>query len=103
VLDKIEELISTKDYQSAMKLSENLRKLALDGLHYFQTYDWMMLMTMVTLGYIGWIVYLVIHVLQSYTSLPDRIVREEQALQLKNKPRKVWIHPFFYFVFILRS
>lgn len=91
VLDKIEELISTKDYQSAMKLSENLRKLALDGLHYFQTYDWMMLKTIVTLGYIGWIVYLVIHVLQSYTSLPDKIMREEQAVQLENKPRKVYI------------
>ncbi|KAJ8423594.1 hypothetical protein Cgig2_030660 [Carnegiea gigantea] len=91
VLDKIEEFISTKDYQSAMELSENLRKLALDGLHYFQTYDWMMLMTMVTLGYIGWIVYLVIHVLQSYTSLPDKIMGEEQAVQLENKPQKVYI------------
>ncbi|CAK7328074.1 unnamed protein product [Dovyalis caffra] len=36
-----------------MMLSQNLRSLALKGLHYFQTYDWLMLMTVVTLGYVG--------------------------------------------------
>lgn len=91
VEDKIEELISIGDFPSAMKLSENLRKLALDGLNYFQTYDWMMLMTVVTLGYIGWIVYLVVHVLQSYTSLPSKITRMEQAVHLESRPGKVYI------------
>lgn len=91
VLDKIEELISTKDYQSAMELSENLRKLALQGLHYFQTYDWMMLMTVVILGYIGWIFYLVVHVLQSYTGLPSQMMHKEEAVQTDNKMGKVWI------------
>ncbi|KAL2897090.1 GPI ethanolamine phosphate transferase 1 [Bienertia sinuspersici] len=81
LLDKIEEFISMKDYKSAMKLSENLRKLALEGLHYFQTYDWMMLMTVVTLGYVGWILYLVVHVLQSYTSLPGQIMYKEEVVQ----------------------
>ncbi|XP_021857442.2 uncharacterized protein [Spinacia oleracea] len=91
VLDKIEELISTKDYQSAMELSENLRKLALQGLHYFQTYDWMMLMTVVILGYIGWIFYLVVHVLQSYTGLPSQMMHKEEAVQTDNKMGKVYI------------
>lgn len=90
-LDKIEELISAKDYQNAMMLSENLRKLALEGLHYFQTYDWMMLMTVVTLGYIGWIFYLVVHVLQSYTSLPGLIMCKEEAVQADKKLGKVHI------------
>uniref|UniRef100_A0A2N9HG53 GPI ethanolamine phosphate transferase 1 n=1 Tax=Fagus sylvatica TaxID=28930 RepID=A0A2N9HG53_FAGSY len=48
-----EQLISVRNYEAAMKLSENLRSLALQGLHYFQTYDWLMLMTVfccITLG-----------------------------------------------------
>ncbi|KAK3016535.1 hypothetical protein RJ639_006582, partial [Escallonia herrerae] len=62
VLDQIEYLVSVRDYEAAMKLSQYLRSLALDGLHYFQTYDWFMLMTVITLGYIGWMIHLVLHV-----------------------------------------
>ena len=89
ILDQIEDLISIKDYDTAMKLSQNLRGLALEGLHYFQTYDWLMLMTVVTLGYIGWMVYLVLHVLQNYTSLPETMFRKERAVHLKNNTGKV--------------
>ncbi|CAK9161284.1 unnamed protein product [Ilex paraguariensis] len=89
VLDQIEYLISIRDYEAAMNLSENLRSLTLEGLNYFQTYDWMMLMTVITLGYIGWMVYLVLHVLQSYTSLPRKIFRKEQVSHLRNNIGKV--------------
>ncbi|XP_042499079.1 GPI ethanolamine phosphate transferase 1 [Macadamia integrifolia] len=89
VLERIEDLISSRDYESAMKLSQNLRSLSVEGLHYFQTYDWLMLMTMVTLGYIGWMAYLILHVLQSYTSLPGSIYRKktETVNQMKNNTR----------------
>ncbi|KAB2008258.1 hypothetical protein ERO13_D10G081201v2 [Gossypium hirsutum] len=33
------ELLSARDYKAAMQLSENLRSLALKGLHYFQTFE----------------------------------------------------------------
>jgi phosphatidylinositol glycan class N len=89
VLDQIERLISVRNYEAAMKLSENLRSLALQGLHYFQTYDWLMLMTVITLGYIGWMIYLVLHVLQSYTSLPGNISRKEQAVYQRSCSGKV--------------
>jgi GPI ethanolamine phosphate transferase 1 len=79
ILDKIEGLILARDYDAAMDLSENLRSLALQGLHYFQTYDWLMLMSVITLGYVGWMIYLVLHVLQSYTSLPGTIFGMERA------------------------
>lgn len=75
-----------------MELSENLRKLALEGLHYFQTYDWMMLMTVVILGYIGWIFYLVVHMLQSYTSMPGQIMYKEEAVQPDKKVGMGKIH-----------
>ncbi|KAK7855978.1 gpi ethanolamine phosphate transferase 1 [Quercus suber] len=89
VLDQIERLISFRNYEAAMKLSENLRSLALQGLHYFQTYDWLMLMTIITLGYIGWMIYLFLHVLQSYTSLPGNISRKEQAARQRSYTGKI--------------
>ncbi|XP_058187105.1 GPI ethanolamine phosphate transferase 1 [Rhododendron vialii] len=84
VLDQIEHLISVRDYGAAMKLSQSLRSLALKGLNYFQTYDWLMLMTVVTLGYTGWMIYLILHVLQSYTAFPGKLPTKEQTLQLRN-------------------
>ncbi|KAL7232483.1 hypothetical protein ACSBR2_010495 [Camellia fascicularis] len=91
ILDQIEHLVSFRDYEAAMKLSQNLRSLALKGLNYFQTYDWFMLMTVVTLGYIGWMIYLILHVLQSYTSLPGKFSRKEQALHLRNNGGTVYL------------
>ncbi|KAJ7970891.1 GPI ethanolamine phosphate transferase 1 [Quillaja saponaria] len=91
LLERIEGLISARDYEAAIDLSQNLRTLALEGLHYFQTYDWLMLMTVVTLGYVGWMIYLVLHVLQSYTSLPGIFFRKEQAVQ-RNYPGKVYLY-----------
>ncbi|KAF8378328.1 hypothetical protein HHK36_029667 [Tetracentron sinense] len=92
VLDQIENLISGKEYEAATKLSQNLRSLSLEGLHYFQTYDWLMLMTVVTLGYIGWMVYIVLHVLQSYTIFPENIyMKKNQALHLRNNSSKVYV------------
>jgi GPI ethanolamine phosphate transferase 1 len=88
VLDQIEDLISVKDYESAKEHSEELRRMALAGLHYFQTYDWFMLMTTITLGYVGWMVNLILHVLQSYTSFPANLLKKTQ-LHPKNTSMKV--------------
>lgn len=88
ILDKIEGLIFARDYDAAIDLSQNLRSLALQGLHYFQTYDWLMLMSVITLGYVGWMIYIVLHVLQSYTSLPENVFGMEQAVE-RNSHRKV--------------
>lgn len=88
ILDRIEGLISLRDYEMAMKLSENLRSLALQGLHYFQTYDWLMLMSVITLGYIGWMISLLLHVLRSYTSL-SRDILQGPAFHQGNNTRKV--------------
>ncbi|CAN6279002.1 unnamed protein product [Urochloa humidicola] len=95
VLSQIEDLISERDYETAMKHSEGLRKMALAGLHYFQTYDWFMLMTTITLGYIGWMVNLILHVLQSYTSFPAILLKKAQ-LYPKNTSMKVYIGGCFF-------
>lgn len=88
-LEEIEHLISIGDYEAAKTLSENLRSLALEGLHYFQTYDWFRLMAVISLGYLGWMIYLTVHVLQSYTSLPKKLVRKDQSIHMKTNTRKV--------------
>lgn len=88
VLDRIEDLISARDYKTAMKYSEELRSMALAGLHYFQTYDWFMLMTTITLGYIGWMANLILHVLQSYTTFPANLLKRTQVYP-KNTSMKV--------------
>lgn len=92
VLDQIDNLISIRDSKAAKRLSENLRSLALEGLHYFQTYDWFMLMTVISLGYVGWMIYLVVHVLQSYTALPGNFLRKDQSVYLRTNTWKVVKH-----------
>ncbi|KAI3942370.1 hypothetical protein MKW92_020334 [Papaver armeniacum] len=106
VLEQIEALISGGNYEEAMKLSQNLRTLSLEGLHYFQTYDWLMLMSVISLGYVGWMICLVLHVLQSYTSFSGSI---NQMLQLRNNRSQVYICGFlvmavtFVLLFVERS
>ncbi|EMS60708.1 GPI ethanolamine phosphate transferase 1 [Triticum urartu] len=95
VLDRIEDLISARDYKTAMKYSEELRSMALAGLHYFQTYDWFMLMTTVTLGYIGWMANLILHVLQSYTTFPANLLKRTQVYPKNTSMKLMWSFTLF--------
>ncbi|TKX26545.1 GPI ethanolamine phosphate transferase [Elsinoe australis] len=56
-LADIQATIDEKDYQQAIRNSDELMKLGLDGLRYLQTYDWLFLRMMVTAGYLGWIAF----------------------------------------------
>lgn len=88
-LSQIDELISAKRYEAAMKLAVDLRNLSLEGLHYFQTYDWLMLMTVITLGYTGWMIVLALHVLQCYSSLSGDLSRKGHLSVQKRHSTKV--------------
>ncbi|KAL0922249.1 hypothetical protein M5K25_006220 [Dendrobium thyrsiflorum] len=92
VLGQIEDFISAHDYDAAMKSSENLRRLSLAGIHYFQTYDWLMLMSTVTLGYVGWMINLVLHILQSYTFLSRNLsVKKNQTHSRGSMMKKIYL------------
>ncbi|KAF3338249.1 GPI ethanolamine phosphate transferase 1-like protein [Carex littledalei] len=77
ILQEIENSILARDFSTAIRQSETLKELALSGFHYFQTYDWHMLMTVITLGYLGWMVNLIIHVVKSYTSFPRNLIAKK--------------------------
>ena len=49
-----ERLIEAGKYKEAMEESARVLALSLRGLNYFQTYDWLFLRTIVSLGYLGW-------------------------------------------------
>ncbi|XP_024521186.1 GPI ethanolamine phosphate transferase 1 [Selaginella moellendorffii] len=67
---RIQQLIGLQQYQAALDSTQKLISLSLDGLHYFQTYDWWFLMGTITFGYVGWMLYVILHLLRHYASSP---------------------------------
>ncbi|RIB11379.1 putative GPI-anchor [Gigaspora rosea] len=65
-INNIQRLIDTEKYVEAENLCRILVSLCLEGLRYFQTYDWFMLRSIVTAGYVGWIVYSLKFTLKEY-------------------------------------
>ena len=53
----IRDVIHSGEHDNAIRLSQELLHLGLGGLRYLQTYDWLFLRTLVTLGYLGWIAF----------------------------------------------
>ncbi|CAG8432974.1 11035_t:CDS:10 [Diversispora eburnea] len=66
MVQKIQNLINAEQYEEAEALCVILIKLSLEGLRYFQTYDWLMLRSIVTAGYLGWILYSLKFTLKEY-------------------------------------
>ncbi|KAK9451798.1 Phosphatidylinositolglycan class N-domain-containing protein [Limtongia smithiae] len=61
-----------EDYETAISLSHELMRLGLLGLRYLQTYNWLFLRTLVTMGFLGWILYALTSFLDFYI-LPKKI------------------------------
>ena len=69
---EIRRVIEAEQYEEAIKKSQDLLHLGLQGLRYLQTYDWLFLRALVTAGYLGWIAFAVttvfdMHVLHGKT------------------------------------
>ena len=72
-LSIIQSNIDDGNYEEAITRSSDLLDLAIQGLRYLQTYDWLFLRALVTLGYLGWIAYALttvidLHVLHSVST-----------------------------------
>lgn len=53
----IQQLIGAGSYEEAIEESAALLKVGLSGLRYLQTYDWLFLRALITIGYLGWVAY----------------------------------------------
>ncbi|RFU35635.1 hypothetical protein B7463_g668, partial [Scytalidium lignicola] len=53
----IQSLIESGEYEEAIKDTSLLVKAGLNGLRYLQTYDWLFLRALITMGYLGWIAF----------------------------------------------
>jgi phosphatidylinositol glycan class N len=45
----------------------------LEGLRYLQTYDWLLLRSVISAGYLGWMVYSTIYVMKTYSTDQSRL------------------------------
>ncbi|CAG8651817.1 685_t:CDS:10 [Acaulospora morrowiae] len=88
LIDQIQGLIDAEQYEKAESLCVILNKLSLEGLRYFQTYDWLMLRSFVTAGYVGWIMYSLKFTFKEYAlDEEDNLVIEERV-----DPYKLYIN-----------
>ncbi|KAK8207493.1 GPI ethanolamine phosphate transferase-like protein [Phyllosticta capitalensis] len=62
----IQATIDSGKAEDAIKECEALIKLGLAGLRYLQTYDWLFLRALVTLGYLGWIAFAITSVVDAH-------------------------------------
>lgn len=51
----IRRLIDAGEYERSIVHSQELMQVGIQGLRYLQTYDWLFLRALITIGYLGWI------------------------------------------------
>lgn len=56
-ISEIRALIDQGEHEEAIRKTTVLVKLGLEGLRYLQTYDWLFLRALITVGYLGWIAF----------------------------------------------
>ncbi|KAJ2369985.1 Glycosyl phosphatidyl inositol anchor synthesis [Coemansia sp. RSA 2611] len=66
ILARIRQLIDMRRYEQAEEECSQLIKMCIEGLRYFQRYDWLLLRSIVSMGYLGWIVYSLLFIFKSY-------------------------------------
>lgn len=74
-VNAIKNLIAQNAYEDSIKASSDLLQLGIEGLRYLQTYDWLLLRTVVTMGYLGWIAYAIVTIIDLH------VLRETSAAE----------------------
>ncbi|KAF2705680.1 PigN-domain-containing protein [Pleomassaria siparia CBS 279.74] len=111
---RIQESITAGNADDAIRQCNELIALGLQGLRYLQTYDWLFLRTLVSAGYIGWIVFAIttvidLHVLkeesETFRTLPSIMVFSSvlvalySALFMQQSPWIYYGYAFFPVMF----
>ncbi|KAJ4986774.1 phosphatidylinositolglycan class N [Stagonosporopsis vannaccii] len=68
---RIQKAIDAGQYEEAVNRTYDLIDLGLEGLRYLQTYDWLFLRALITLGYLGWIAFAITTVLDLHVLNED--------------------------------
>jgi GPI ethanolamine phosphate transferase 1 len=113
-ISSIQSLIKAGNYEEAIEESAALIKIALEGLRYLQTYDWLFLRALITIGYLGWMAFALtivvdMHVLQGSTpparTLAGLVVASSTlvalyaSFALSKSPALYYAYAFFPVVF----
>ena len=70
-ISAIKELIAGEKFEEAIEETDALFNLTIEGLRYLQTYDWLFLRALITVGYLGWIAYAITTVVDLYVVIED--------------------------------
>ena len=70
-VSEIQEAIDGGKLEEAVDQTYDLIDLGIDGLRYLQTYDWLFLRALITLGYLGWIAFAITTVLDLHVLNED--------------------------------
>ncbi|KAM3501598.1 hypothetical protein MY10362_005421 [Beauveria mimosiformis] len=65
-IDAIKALIESQKYEEAIEETNALIQVTLQGLRYLQTYDWLFLRALITIGYLGWMAYAITTVVELF-------------------------------------
>jgi phosphatidylinositol glycan class N len=79
---RIQQSITDGNSNDAIRQSNELIQLGLQGMRYLQTYDWLFLRTLVSAGYIGWIVFAI-------TTVIDLHVLNGKSATLRTVPSMI--------------
>ncbi|KAJ4319717.1 Glycosyl phosphatidyl inositol anchor synthesis [Neodidymelliopsis sp. IMI 364377] len=111
---EIQNAIDSGKIEEAVNQTYNLIDLGQDGLRYLQTYDWLFLRALVTLGYLGWIAFAIttvmdLHVLnedseaqrttQSITVFSSALIILYSVLLKQRSPAWYYAYGFFPVLF----
>lgn len=110
----VRSIIDEEDYELAIYLSHELFQLGLDGLRYLQTYDWLFLRALITIGYLGWIAFAIttvidLHVLHQKTEgtrspltvavFGAALIALYSSLWIQKSPFTYYLYVFFPVIF----
>lgn len=113
-LSTIRGLITERKYEEAVEECDALISLTLNGLRYLQTYDWLFLRTVVTLGYLGWMAFALTTVVDTFvvpepkppqrslagiTFFSSILVALYSSFVISSSPSTYYIYCFFPVVF----
>ncbi|KAL8775282.1 MAG: hypothetical protein Q9209_000289 [Squamulea sp. 1 TL-2023] len=76
ILD-IRRAIDQGQFKQGIRMSQDLLQTGLEGMRYLQTYDWLFLRMLVTIGYLGWIAF-------ALTTVIDLHVLQNKGAYLRN-------------------